>query len=685
MLLTDSVTVSIDDLPNLIEGEVIEQSHYLKAISFLRDGAFWKRWAITALLALAVGHILSGVIFFFAFNWNGLGGMTKFAIVGAGIIASLSAWVLAKLDSPVGKACGVATTVLVGVMFAVFGQVYQTPAMIHTPFVFWAILTLPFALASRNLAHWTVWLAVLVVAISTYANSGLRLAGNGGGANTLNVIVSAGFIAALVLLDKVLAPRMTWLHGEWFRVLLVLGAVIFAFAGFTESFWERNHGGGALWILALALIIGFVAYLNYLKPSLATLSLATFGGFTLIAQFGMKLIEGSTGGVDALFVMFAWFGGLTVGMVALFGHYSRRLKATPKEGVDHKAEEEIVGVKSIEFSNYMELESSLVTEFIESSEGELPWYMSVFLAIAGILTAILGCAFSGFFIALFWSDASGYLHAMLGSFIFGLAIVLRRMTKSHYVQHMLNTMIMVGGTLAAFGFGNEIKNSDGVIALLLILSVLVFISVRDRIMEFLSAAAIITLIGVELYHLKIPMAESLIVVISTVCGVVLLTKPIGKRLYHAAGTAFLMAPAVLGIALVHAHRWETLANSAQFSDGLFMRFISLLILLGAVAYLNRGKTLQDFKPPRLVLIPLVIAAAFVPLGGGSALLLMLTGYILGSRNLAVIGTLLQIYFLTMFYYDLSLGLLTKSIILFFTGVMFLGVWVFVNRREGAAS
>jgi len=105
--------------------------------------------------------------------------------------------------------------------------------------------------------------------------------------------------------------------------------------------------------------------------------------------------------------------------------------------------------------------------------------------------------------------------------------------------------------------------------------------VRDSILEFLSASAIITLIGMELYHLKAPLVESFILIISTLLGVILLTQPIQKRLYK--------------------------------------------------------------------------------------------------------GTLLQIYFLTMFYYDLSLGLLTKSIILFVSGLVFLGVWFFVRETEEAAA
>ena len=121
----------MDDLPAVIERGAFTEFSYLKAVSFLRDERFWKQWAIRALMALAIGHILSGIIFFFAFNWNAFSGMMKFAVVGGGIAACLFAWILSKLDSPAGQAFGIGATVLVGVMFAVLGQVYQTPAMLH--------------------------------------------------------------------------------------------------------------------------------------------------------------------------------------------------------------------------------------------------------------------------------------------------------------------------------------------------------------------------------------------------------------------------------------------------------------------------------------------------------------------------------------------------------------------------
>ena len=680
--MTDIHTISLDDVPLLIEQGALGESQYLKAAAFLRDNAFWKSWAIRALLALAAGHILSGIIFFFAFNWNDLSGLMKFAVVGGGIAACLLAWLVAKLDSPAGQAFGIGATVLVGVMFAVLGQVYQTPAMIHTPFVFWAILTFPFALASRNLAHWAVWLVILTVAISSYANSGLRLAGEDTSANLLNVFVSAGFIGGLILLDKMVSPKLTWARAEWFRTLLVLGAVGFAFIGFTESFWSGHSGG--LWLLAVALLAGLVAYLYFLKPSLATLSLASFGLFTLVGQFGLNLFKNMGDEVGIFLMMFIWLGGLTVALVAAFRHYISRFKTVSSTAIEADESEEVVqqATSVASFAQKFDVEEVDVTAALASNmEGGQPWYMSVFLAIAGILTALLGCLFVGMFIGVALGFDDEMVYGIIGACIFGGSIALRRNNKSPYVQHILNTMIVVGGLLTAAGFGIALRDFDSVIGLLLLLSVLVLLLVKDMILEFLAAAAIITLIGIELYHLNVPMVESVILLLSTGLGVFLISQPIAKRLYKSAGTAFLMAPAILGIALIHMQRWATLADGSRFSDDWPARLISLIILVCGVMYLNRSRSFAEFKPPLMILVPLLIGAAFVPLGGASALLLILTGYILGSRSLAIIGTLLQIYFLTMFYYDLSLDLLTKSIILFVSGVIFLGVWIVLRRHE----
>lgn len=671
-------------LPGLIQHGVLDDSAYMRALSFLRNAPLWQVWALNALLALAIGHVLSGIIFFFAFNWYDLAAMTKFAVVGGGIFASLIAWMIAGLDSPVGKSFGIAATVLVGVMFAVLGQVYQTPALIHTPFTFWALLTLPFALASRSLAHWAVWLVILSVAVSTYGNSTLRLSGADDSANVLNIAVALGFFAILCLKDYVLSPRMPWARAGWFRVLLVLGCTLFASAAYMEAFWS-NGISGLNWVVALALMGGLLAYLYFLKPGLAALALATFSIFFAIAQWGFQIVDLS-GDVPEFFLVFIWVAALLMAMVFLFRRFIERFEGQTGSGLasenarDEAVESQSDTVSVGRFASHMNLDATEIETVQNQAEPELPWYMSTFIALGGIFTAIFGCLFVGSFLALILSSLGEDIIGIVGFAIFAAAIFFRRKTDILYLRHMLNTLVAIGGILTIIGFAIQVDNFDAIIGVSIFLAMIVLLLLRDSILEFLSAAIIITLIGVELYHLKVPMAETIILVLATLPGIFFLTRPIGNRLFNAAGTALLIAPAILGIGLVHENRWDEIVDVSRFSDTIIPRLISLAVLAGSVIYLNRTRSIKSFIPDVRVLIPLIFAAAFLPLGGASGLLIILAGFILGSRSLAIIGTLLQIYFLTMFYYDLSLGLLTKSIILFFTGLVFLAVWFYSNRQ-----
>src|SRR3546814_3427077 len=56
----------------LLRAGMIAPARYLEAVGIVREDGFWRRWGLAALLALAVGQLLAGIEFFFAFNWDGL-------------------------------------------------------------------------------------------------------------------------------------------------------------------------------------------------------------------------------------------------------------------------------------------------------------------------------------------------------------------------------------------------------------------------------------------------------------------------------------------------------------------------------------------------------------------------------------------------------------------------------------
>ena len=69
------------------------------------------------------------------------------------------------LSRVAGKAALVAATVLVGPLWAVFGQAYQTGADPWNLFALWAALTVPWVVGARFALLWLIWIAIADTAL----------------------------------------------------------------------------------------------------------------------------------------------------------------------------------------------------------------------------------------------------------------------------------------------------------------------------------------------------------------------------------------------------------------------------------------------------------------------------------------------------------------------------------------
>jgi uncharacterized membrane protein len=128
----------------------------------------WRRFIDRMLLFIGMTMLAVGVIFFFAFNWQGLGLMAKFALIEVPIVATfIFIWRLG-VDSIVGKAILLFASLLMGALLALVGQTYQTGADTCELFIAWAAAILPWALIARFPALWLLWLALLNTAATLY-------------------------------------------------------------------------------------------------------------------------------------------------------------------------------------------------------------------------------------------------------------------------------------------------------------------------------------------------------------------------------------------------------------------------------------------------------------------------------------------------------------------------------------
>lgn len=321
--MTDSqgAPTKLAEVNELRHAGEISASRYLDAVQQCRDVEYWHRWAMRALLVLGAVHLLAGVVFFFAYNWDDLSSFSKFGLVQSGLILSFVAAIILRLETAAGQGMLIATSVFTGVLLAVIGQVYQTGADAWELFAAWTVLTLPWALASRSSAHWMFWIAICLTAVGLYGGQVLvaldRLE-----PTELAILVGVLPVVFLAIREVALQLGAGWLDDSWFRRGLVVFSMVSLF--FPALAYVFSNDSDLPGFIAFLLVTAALSY-TYMKilPDFSILAIGTAFVTVLGMAIGGRLIhetisyDGPGELVVALFLLGGWCAALTTGAVRL--------------------------------------------------------------------------------------------------------------------------------------------------------------------------------------------------------------------------------------------------------------------------------------------------------------------------------------------------------------------------------
>jgi uncharacterized membrane protein len=236
----------------LADAGVLEGRGRRAALNWIRARLDWAGWLDRLLLAVGAALVLSGVIYFSAYNWFSIPPWVKFVTLQAAVAGTAVAAWRVGLERAAGKMLLMGSSVLVGVLLAVFGQVYQTGADTWELFAGWAALIAGWVAIGRFAPLWVLFIVLIDLGISLYAGTlstwrtlewtSLALA-------TVNG-------AALAAWEIGAARGVEWLDVRWPRRLLWLTALAPLTVLAVEMVWKVEHGAviaGVLgWLIAMA-------------------------------------------------------------------------------------------------------------------------------------------------------------------------------------------------------------------------------------------------------------------------------------------------------------------------------------------------------------------------------------------------------------------------------------------------
>ena len=184
----------------------------------------WNRFLSIFLLAAGIGFTVPGIIFFFAYNWNDLPKFAKLGIVEVLLVSSVLLTVFTRWSRLVKQILLTGATFLIGTLFAVFGQIYQTGADAYDLLLGWTLFTILWAVAARFAPLWLTFIGLLCTTIWLY---NIQIATRG----SWEMILLANAVTWICALATVITEWMSIKgslnkQNRWFVSLLSLATIV---------------------------------------------------------------------------------------------------------------------------------------------------------------------------------------------------------------------------------------------------------------------------------------------------------------------------------------------------------------------------------------------------------------------------------------------------------------------------
>ena len=237
----------------------------------------WQKFLRLLFLTLGVGFMVAGIVFFFAYNWADLHKFAKMGLAEGLLIATMSLVLFSKMNTNIRNIILIGASVLVGVLFAVYGQIYQTGANAYDFFLGWTIFITLWTIVSNSAPLWLIYIGLINTTFILYSQ---QVANDWSGIYifTLLFIINTVMLVAATMLSQ--RKKM----ANWFLNTVALACVTYATIGIILGIFEGSSGNyTAFFVLILITSLLFAAGIWY--------GLKTKSGFYLsVIPFSITII-----------------------------------------------------------------------------------------------------------------------------------------------------------------------------------------------------------------------------------------------------------------------------------------------------------------------------------------------------------------------------------------------------------
>jgi len=284
------------------------------ALAFLYPADKWGIWASRLLLVVGAALVLSGVVYFFAFNWAKISPVVKLTVIQAAMVGCILGVYICSLKQLFGQILLLSASVLTGVFMAVFGQIYQTGADAYQLFMMWSILTLGWTIVSNFAPQWLFWLVIANTFLILWWNQAFLPTGDI--EHSIFVLLSALNGSALAMKECFSSGgSRKWLQVRWLRVALTVATLLPLLIPTLIFVMSPSKASVSLGVASMVGVIGhglIYIFYRYSARDMWSLALVVLSACIIVEVSVIKSLSELLD--DAEFLMFLIMGVATLGI-----------------------------------------------------------------------------------------------------------------------------------------------------------------------------------------------------------------------------------------------------------------------------------------------------------------------------------------------------------------------------------
>jgi len=277
----------------------------------LPDANDWSDFGKRFLLVFGSLFFLAGVIFFFAFNWNGLHRYSKLILVSFGLLAVNIAYTRDFTKHWIRELLGVLAFFFVGQILLVFGQIYQTGANAYDLFFGWAVFSALLVSISGSPVVWFLWILLLNITFDLYWEQVLAFS-----PPLWAIYLALIFnLAALSAYEFWIRFKTKGERSAWFAptiLVIALGWLNFG-SNRTLFFLFEDKVESVYLLITVVSLAGLYSFYRFFIYDLACLSFTLLSALVFVFSLYIKYLTNEA--IGDFFLGFFIIIGLTTGMV----------------------------------------------------------------------------------------------------------------------------------------------------------------------------------------------------------------------------------------------------------------------------------------------------------------------------------------------------------------------------------